>query len=136
MINFLNTSYNLISKNIYKANSPKLLNLPVNPLKPLEKDTVSFSGKSKYTLVPEYDDNCDIVYAQRFGIGKTNCYKVVYYCNVNEEMERGLTSYPPDEIRFKKPISMLKGLDIINEHLFGKVIDFKVYLKKLEDNLS
>lgn len=108
---------NLISKYSYKqnaGNTKKLIKTSCffnNPLKPLERDTVSFTSSM-------FQRNGRKYYLEK-GLPNNNSYKLIYYEDVGRRMnEKGRLPYPPDNIEFSKPVDMNDGLDICEKYLF------------------
>ena len=115
MINIFNIQNKITPQNIQPFQQKRLLNLSTNPLKPLAKDTVSFSAR-KYDV--EREKGCWGKYIQSFQTPDDDSYKVVYYSDVSTEYPEGVP-YPPNHVQFKKPIDLSKGLDVCEQHMYG-----------------
>lgn len=117
MINLLNLNNVNISKMPVSCFSS--LKLQSNSLKPLSKDTVSFSANKTKTYELEREIG-SFRFFQEFPIDKDNSYKVIYYTDITKEAkEKGIAPFPPSHIEFKKPIDMQTGLEICKQHLLG-----------------
>lgn len=82
-----------------------------NPLKPLEKDTVSFKSSAF--------KRDGIKYYLQTDLPNDNSYKIIYYEDVGYQIKPdGKLPYAPYHIEFAKPIEMEQGLDICERYLF------------------
>lgn len=96
-----------------------LLNHTTNPLKPLEKDVVSFKGVAPRAYNLERDSHYG-KYTQKFPIGKDNSYKIIYHIDISSECdENGVAPYPPSSLKFEKPIDLASGIEISKQHMCG-----------------
>lgn len=113
MINNINTK---IINNLYRQNlckKVKLQSFKGSYLKPLEKDTVSFKASAFKR------DSMYRCYQEK-PFSKDNSYRIIYYEDVTEKMEKERQlPYPPSHIEFKNPEEILKSIDIIEYYLYN-----------------
>lgn len=135
MLNLVNfNNFNIIKPQTFSGAKFNAY-IGVSPLKPLEKDTISFKGSQprSYELQREAGT---FRYFQKFPIGNDNSYKVIYYQDVTDECRmNGHASFPPSHIEFEKPVDMSLGLDICKQNLLGYK-DWSIYNDKQFDILK
>ncbi len=113
MINNITAKYFSNLSKVKSASEKSQFGFSSNPLKPLEKDTVSFKG-----ALFKRDRNGR--YCQEKTMADGSKYQIIYYEDINRRIKPdGNLPYPPLNIEFEKPTDIFAALDVCDNYLYN-----------------